>query len=84
MAVSPGLVKYVLPDLESDQKLQNSAFSVYYAIRHAYGSTPAVRSIENHTGRAFIMQYAIAQLANPPAARAPRSQADQGTAQPPK
>ena len=42
--------------LEDDQTLQDLALSVFHATTHTFASTPAVKIVENHTGRAFIKQ----------------------------
>lgn len=41
-------------DLEQDQSLQDLVLSVFHATTHTFDGTPAVKIIENHTGRAYI------------------------------
>ena len=41
-------------ELESDDELQDLSLSVFHAAVHTFGGTPAVKIVENHTGRAFI------------------------------
>ena len=45
--------------LEDDQYLQDLALSVFHATTHTFASTPAVKIVENHTGRAFIKQHVV-------------------------
>ena len=40
--------------LEDDEKLQDLCLSVFHATTHTFTGTPAVKIVENHTGRAFI------------------------------
>lgn len=48
--------------LEGDQILQDLALSVFHAATHTFAGTPAVKIVENHTGRAFIKQQIIQPL----------------------
>lgn len=47
--------------LEDNQALQDAVLSVYHATAHTFGSTGAVKIIENHLGKAFleVMQSAV-------------------------
>ena len=45
--------------LEDDGLLQDLSLSVFHATTHAFTGTPAVKIVENHTGRAFIKQQAV-------------------------
>ena len=45
--------------LEGDPVLQDLALSVFHAATHTFASTPAVKIVENHTGRAFIKQHVV-------------------------
>ncbi len=40
--------------LETDEELQDLALSVFHAATHTFSITPAVKIVENHTGRAFV------------------------------
>lgn len=42
--------------LESDQELQDIVLSVHHIYFHTLSSTPAFKIIENHQGKAFILQ----------------------------
>ncbi len=50
-AKSKGLV---IDNLEEDYNLQDLVLSVFHAATHTFSSTPAVKIIENHLGKAFI------------------------------
>jgi len=55
--------------LESDQDLQDRVLSVHHIYFHTLSSTPAVKIIENHQGKAFILQshqMVVPQPAPPP------------------
>lgn len=43
--------------LEQDPEEQDLFLSVFHATAHTFASTPAVKLIENHTGRSFIKQF---------------------------
>ena len=43
--------------LADDQRLQDLSLSVFHATTHTFTGTPAVKIVENHTGRAFIKQH---------------------------
>ncbi len=43
-------------ELESDQNLQDKVLSVHHIYMHTLSSTGAFKIIENHTGKAFILQ----------------------------
>lgn len=47
---------FVLP-LENDETLQDLSLSVFHATTHTFAATPAVKIVENHTGRAFIKHH---------------------------
>ena len=49
----------VLP-LERDAELQDLGLSVFHATTHTFMGTPAVKIVENHTGRAFIKHHFVA------------------------
>ena len=42
--------------LESDQELQDKVLSIHHIYYHTLSSTPAFKIIENHAGKAFILQ----------------------------
>lgn len=44
-------------ELEEDEMLQDLSLSVFHATTHTFTGTPAVKIVENHTGRAFIKQH---------------------------
>ncbi len=44
-------------ELEKDHKLQDLSLSVFHATTHTFTGTPAVKIVENHTGRAFIKRH---------------------------
>lgn len=52
--------------LESDPSLQDLVLSVFHATTHTLASTPAVKIVENHTGRAFIKSLSIPMPSPPP------------------
>lgn len=55
--------------LESDQDLQDRVLSVHHIYFHTLSSTPAFKIIENHQGKAFILQshqMVVPQPAPPP------------------
>ena len=45
--------------LEEDERLQDLSLSVFHATTHTFTGTPAVKIVENHTGRAFIKQLIV-------------------------
>ena len=49
----------VVSDLEDDETLQDLSLSVFHATIHTFTGTPAVKVVENHTGRAFIKQQIV-------------------------
>jgi hypothetical protein len=49
--------------LETDQIMQDLVLSVFHAMMHAFNGTPAVKVIENHTGKAWVRLGATAQMA---------------------
>lgn len=77
-ALSLGLT---IDALEADQKLQDLVLSVYHATMHTFNSTPAVKIIENHNGRAVAktIQLLFAAPAPPGQQPAPPSQAQPTT-----
>ncbi len=46
-------------NLEDDELLQDLSLSVFHATAHTFAATPAVKIVENHTGRAFIKQHVV-------------------------
>jgi hypothetical protein len=56
-------------DLEADQDFQDAVLSTYHATRMTFNSTPAVKIVENHLGRAYIEQISqqVIQIPVPPA-----------------
>ena len=51
----------VITQLEDDEALQDLSLSVFHAATHTFNGTPAVKIIENHTGRAYIKSGMIQQ-----------------------
>ena len=45
--------------LEDDQEFQDFALSVFHSVTHTFTGAPAVKIIENHTGRAFIKNLVV-------------------------
>lgn len=43
--------------MEDDASLQDFALSVFHAATRAFGATPSVKIVENHTGRAFVKHH---------------------------
>ena len=60
--------------LERDEPLQDLSLSVFHATTHTFTGTPAVKIVENHTGRAFIKQHVQVGIGpeNPKKAVAPK------------
>jgi hypothetical protein len=52
-AIGHGLV---VENLEDDPALQDLVLSIYHATSHTFSGTGAVKIIENHVGRAYIIQ----------------------------
>lgn len=52
----------VITRLENDEKLQDASLSVFHATTHTFTGTPAVKIVENQTGRAFIRHHAHPQM----------------------
>lgn len=50
--------------LEDDEMLQDLSLSVFHAVVHTFHGTPAVKIVENHTGRAFIKK--MSAIPTPP------------------
>ena len=48
--------------LEANRAEQDAFLSVYHAAAHTFSSTPALKIIENHLGKAFIKQGAVQQF----------------------
>lgn len=44
----------IIRNLENNQSEQDAILSVYHATTHTFGSTPCVKIVENHLGKAFI------------------------------
>ena len=51
--------RLVVSRLEGDQVFQDFALSVFHSVTHTFAGTPAVKIIENHTGRAFIQSLVV-------------------------
>jgi hypothetical protein len=72
--VSKGLV---IQYLEANQNEQDTFLSVYHAMAHTFSSTPCVKIVENHQGKAFIkvnfagLAQQIQLVPTPPAPPAP-------------
>ena len=49
----------IVTPLETDESLQDMSLSVFHATTHTFTGTPAVKIVENHTGRAFIKQEIV-------------------------
>ena len=49
----------IIRDLETDEKLQDLSLSVFHATTHTFTGTPAVKIVENHTGRAFVKHHVV-------------------------
>ena len=49
----------VVRALEDNETLQDLSLSVFHATIHTFTGTPAVKIVENHTGRAFIKHQII-------------------------
>lgn len=45
--------------LEDDETFQDASLSIFHAATHTFNGTPAVKIVENHSGRAFIKHEAI-------------------------
>jgi hypothetical protein len=62
-------------ELEADQKLEDAILSVFHAASHTITSTPAVKIVENHEGKAFIRakQLVLARVAQRPVPSEPQS-----------
>lgn len=52
----------VIEDLESDQELQDAVLSVFHATSHTFGSTTALKIIENHLGKAYLRTQPVPQM----------------------
>ena len=52
----------VVTRLENDEKLQDASLSVFHATTHTFTGTPAVKIVDNQTGRAFIKHHAPPQM----------------------
>ncbi|MBN2098987.1 MAG: serine protease [Dehalococcoidia bacterium] len=60
--------------LESDSRLQDAVLSIHHAAMHTFSGTPAVKIIENHHGRAWVLQTGEVVIGPaPPPARPPGS-----------
>lgn len=55
----------VIEYLEDDQTAQDLFLSVFHATTHTFGTTPAVKIIENHIGKAFIKQIHVMHMGTP-------------------
>lgn len=63
IAMRKGLV---IEKLETDQVFQDLVLSVYHATTLTLSSTPAVKLIENHLGKAFVKQVQQVVVQTPP------------------
>jgi len=53
--------------LEDDEGLQDAVLSIHHATMHTFSGTPAVKIIENHNGRAWVLMSApVVKVAQPP------------------
>lgn len=43
-----------IENLEDDQILQDAVLSVYHAVSHTFSSSPVVKLVENHLGKAYM------------------------------
>lgn len=57
--------RLIVIDLEADDLLQDLCLSVYHATTHTFAATPAVKIVENHTGRAFVKHHVPQQPSVP-------------------
>ena len=48
-----------IEDMEDDQKLQDAILTLHHACIHTLTATPAFKVIENHKGKAFILQQRL-------------------------
>lgn len=48
-----------IANLEDDEMLQDLSLSVFHAAAHTFTGAPAVKIVENHTGRAFIKNIGL-------------------------
>ena len=48
-----------ITNLEDDEMLQDLSLSVFHAAIHTFTGAPAVKIVENHTGRAFIKNIGL-------------------------
>ncbi len=53
--------------LEKDDKLQDAVLSIHHATMHTFSGTPAVKIIENHHGRAWVLLSGQVMLRPAPA-----------------
>jgi hypothetical protein len=70
----------IICDLERDQVEQDLFLSIHHAASHTFASTPAVKIIENHRGKAYVRSLNIVQQILVPA---PVPTLPQPPAQPP-
>lgn len=59
-------------DLESDDELQDAILSVHHATNHSLAGTGAFKIIENHHGRAYLLQKQQILLPSPGQAHQPQ------------
>lgn len=57
----------VVSRMEDDAAVCDLILSVFHATTHTFGGTPAVKIVENHTGRAFIKQPIVQPIVGPDA-----------------
>jgi len=65
----------IIEDLETDQKFQDLVLSVFHSMTHTFTSTTAVKIVENHLGRAFLVQAGLFVQQPPTPSPAPPEQA---------
>jgi hypothetical protein len=58
-------VGVVVEDLEDDPALQDAVLSAHHAAMHTLSATPTVKLLENHLGRAFVLQESQMQVQVP-------------------
>lgn len=52
----------LVDDFEADKAVENAALGLFHATSHTFNSTPAVKLLENHRGRAFIKLAQMIQV----------------------
>lgn len=51
--------------LEEDQELQDALMSVHHAFMHTFAHTPAIKIVENHEGKAYVLQAQTVMVQRP-------------------